>query len=90
MGSILSTYVATKVLVSEPSFQQFMDVVTKEIKGTSDVLMREIELQHLRVQETNTLIFGSVIVIVGGIVICKGMNYIYDYFILNKECNDIK
>ncbi len=85
MGTILSTYAATKILVSEPSFQQLMDVISKEIKGTSNVLMREIELQHARVQETNALIFNSVVIIVGGIVICKGMNYLYDYAILNRD-----
>ncbi len=85
MGTILSTYAATKILVSEPSFQQLIDVISKEIKGTSNVLMREIELQHARVQETNALIFNSVIIIVGGIVICKGMNHLYNYAILNRN-----
>ncbi len=85
MGTILSTYAATKVLVSEPSFQQLMDVISKEIKGTSNVLMREIELQHARVQETNALIFSSVVIIVGGVVICKGMNYLYDYYTFRRN-----
>jgi D-ribose pyranose/furanose isomerase RbsD len=84
MGTILSTYVATKILVSEPSFQQLMDVISKEIKGTSAVLMKEIELQHLRVQETNTLIFNTVVIVIGGLVICKGMNHLYDYYTLRK------
>jgi hypothetical protein len=84
MGAILSTYVATKILVSEPSFQQLMDVISKEIKGTSAVLMKEIELQHLRVQETNTLIFNTVVIVIGGLVICKGMNHLYDYYTLRK------
>lgn len=89
MGTILSTYAATKILVAEPSFQQFMDIVSKEIKGTSAVLMKEIELQHLRVQETNSLIFNSVLVIVGGIVICKGMNHYYNYLTLSKQNNNL-
>ncbi len=61
-----------------------MDVISKEIKGTSAVLMKEIELQHLRVQETNTLIFNTVVIVIGGLVICKGMNHLYDYYTLRK------
>ena len=60
MGSILSTYVATKILIAEPCVQECIKIVSQEIKGTSAVLMKEIELQHLRTRELNDTIYNMV------------------------------
>ncbi len=87
MGAILSTYVAAKVLVSEPCVQRFIDVLSEEIKGTSNALMRQIELENTRCQETNTLIFNTTVCVIGGLVILGGMNYLYDYYILRRNKN---
>ncbi len=87
MGAILSTYVAAKVLVSEPCVQRFINVLTEEIKGTSNALMREIELENTRYQETNTLIFNTTVIVISGLVIFGGMNYLYDYYTLRRNKN---
>jgi hypothetical protein len=85
MGLVFSTIVATKILLSEPTVQKFVITTTDEIKGISNVLMKEVENAHKIRQEQNTILSDTIHILLCGFGIAWLISKIDSYFSNKKD-----
>ncbi len=87
MGLVLSTVLATKLILNEPAVQTFISTAAEEMKGISNVLMKEIEYTHRIEQEQNAILSNAVLLILGGIGLSWIVDKMYSYSMQKKDKN---
>lgn len=85
MGLILSTVVAAKILLAEPAVQKFIITTTDEIKGISNILIKEVENAHIIRQEQNTILSDTINLVLCGFSIAWIISKLDTYFGNGKE-----
>ncbi len=74
MGLVLSTVLATKLILNEPAVQTLISTAAEEMKGISNVLMKEVEYTYRINQQQNAILSNTVLLILGGI----GLAWVFD------------
>jgi hypothetical protein len=87
MGLVLSTVLATKLILNEPAVQTFISTAAEEMKGISNVLMKDVENTYRINQQQNAILSNAVLLILGGIGLSWIVDKVYSYSMQKKDKN---